>query len=213
MTSIEEPAGAGRTERGSLLPTALIFGGCLVLAIVFAASSSWYLAFMTVHVLFVVVWIGGGALLTIFGVLAERESDTVQLAALARMAAFAGERIFAPAGIVVVTMGIAMVLDAHLGFDHFWIVFGLLGFLATFLTGVGVLAPASKRLTAVIAEQGADAPEAIGSDLAAPADRARRRRAAPARDRRHGHEALLVARAASSSSTAARSSPRAASRT
>jgi uncharacterized membrane protein len=160
MTSLEQPAGAGRAERASLLPTALIFGAFLALAIVFAASSSWYAAFMTVHVVFVVVWIGGGALLTIFGVLAQRESDSAQLAALAKMAAFAGERIFAPAGIVVVTMGVAMVLDAHLGFDHFWIVFGLLGFLTTFLIGVGVLAPASKRVSALIAEKGVEHREA-----------------------------------------------------
>ena len=65
------------------------------------------------------------------------------------MAAFAGERIFAPAAIVVVAMGIAMVQNADLGFDHFWIVFGLLGFLATFVTGVGVLAPMSKKLSAL----------------------------------------------------------------
>jgi hypothetical protein len=75
------------------------------------------------------------------------------------MAAFAGERIFAPAGLVVVAMGIAMVLDAHLGFGHFWIVFGLLGFLATFLIGVGVLAPASKKVTALLAEKGPSDPE------------------------------------------------------
>jgi uncharacterized membrane protein len=154
MAGAEETATAAPAGRASMLPTALIFGAWVVLAIVFAASSSWYAAFMAVHVIFVVVWIGGGALLTIFGVLAERQSDGEQLATLAKMAAFAGERIFAPAGLVVVAMGIAMVLDAHLGFGHFWIVFGLLGFLATFLIGVGVLAPASKRVSALLADKG-----------------------------------------------------------
>jgi uncharacterized membrane protein len=159
MAGIDEIAKAAPATRASALPTALIFGVCGALAIVFAASSSWYAAFMAVHVTAVVIWIGGGALLTLFGLLAERSSDGEQLVAIARMAAFAGERIFAPAGLVVVAMGIAMVLDAHLGFGHFWIIFGLLGFLATFLIGVGVLAPASKKVSALIAERGPSDPE------------------------------------------------------
>ncbi len=157
METISEATPA--ESRASLLPTALIGAAFLVVAVVFAASSSWYQAFMAVHVTFVVVWIAGGALLTILGVLAERRSDGAELAAIARQAAFAGEKLFAPAGIVVVAMGIAMVIDGHLGFGHFWVVFGLLGFASTFLIGVGVLAPMSKKVTAMIQEQGTGTPE------------------------------------------------------
>ena len=158
---VESSAAATPAEasRASLLPTALIALAFLALAIVFAASSSWYDTFMAVHVTFVVIWIGGGALLTILGVLAEQANDGAQLAAIARQAAFAGEKIFAPAGIVVVAMGIAMVINAHLGFDHFWIAFGLLGFATTFLIGVGVLSPMSKKANAMIQEQGTDTAE------------------------------------------------------
>jgi uncharacterized membrane protein len=147
------------SQRSSLLPTALIFCAFLAVAIVFAASSSWYATFMAVHVLFVVIWIGGGTLLTVFGVLAERSRDDEQLASIARMAAFAGEKIFAPAGLVVVAMGVAMVLNAHLGFDHFWIAFGLAGFLTTFVIGVAVLSPRAKKLSVLIREKGPEAPE------------------------------------------------------
>jgi uncharacterized membrane protein len=147
------------TRPASLLPSALIGAAFLVVAVVFAASSSWYATFMTVHVLFVVIWIGGGALLTVFGVLAERTNDPAQLSQIARMAAFAGERIFAPAGLVVVAMGVAMVLNAHLGFGHFWIVFGLLGFLATFVIGIGVLSPMAKKVEALLRDKGPSDPE------------------------------------------------------
>jgi uncharacterized membrane protein len=160
VASVDETTGSRPARRGSLLPSGLIFGAFLVFAIVFAVSAgSWYATFMAVHVLFVVIWIGGGALLTVFGILAERTQDSTQLVQVARMAAFAGERIFAPSGLVVVVMGIAMVMNAHLGFDHFWIVFGLLGFLATFLTGVGVLAPMSKKITAMLETKGPGDPE------------------------------------------------------
>jgi uncharacterized membrane protein len=145
-------------SRASLIPTALIGFAFLVVAVVFAASSDWYSAFLAVHVTFVVVWIGGGSLLTILGIRAERTGDGAELAAIARQAAFAGERIFAPAAIVVVAMGIAMVLDGHLGFDHFWLVFGLIGFATTFVIGVGILSPMAKKLAAMIGEHGTDAP-------------------------------------------------------
>jgi uncharacterized membrane protein len=158
MSSADPPA-AATAPRASMLPTALLLGVFLVVAIVFAASSSWYATFMAIHVTFVVIWIGGGALLTIFGILAERTNDNAQLTQLGKMAAFAGERIFAPAGLVVVAMGIAMVINGHLGFGHFWIIFGLLGFLATFLIGILVLSPMAKRLNVLVAEKGPDAPE------------------------------------------------------
>jgi uncharacterized membrane protein len=159
MASADETS-AATPAKSSLLPTALIFGAFLVFAIVFGVSAgSWYAAFMTVHVLFVVIWIGGGALLTVFGIMAERNQDTDQVGQIAKMAAFAGEKIFAPSGLIVVAMGIAMVLNAHLGFDHFWIVFGLLGFLATFLLGVGVLSPMAKKLNELVEEKGPTAPE------------------------------------------------------
>src|ERR1700751_3926563 len=141
MSGVDEATAEAPASRGSFVPTALIGLAFLVVAIVFAASSSWYDTFLTVHILFVVVWIGGGLFLTIFGLMAERSRDSVEIAQITKMAAFAGERIFAPASIVVLAMGIAMVLNADFGFHHFWLVFGLLGFASTFVLGSGVLAP------------------------------------------------------------------------
>ena len=95
--TIENTAAEAPASRASLLPNALIGLSFLVVAIVFAASSSWYDTFLTVHILFVVVWIGGGLLLTVFGIKAERSRDPAEMGQLTKMAAFAGERIFAPA--------------------------------------------------------------------------------------------------------------------
>ncbi len=158
--TMETTSEATPTVQGtSQLPTAQIGAAALVVAIIFAASSSWYDTFLAVHILCVVIWIGGGALLTVFGIMAQRTGDGEQLTQIARMAAFAGERIFAPAAIIVVIMGISMVLNAHYGFGHFWLIFGLLGFLTTFVLGIAVLAPMSKRIAAMIAEKGPNHPE------------------------------------------------------
>ena len=160
MTGMDTTTDATSTTRPvSLLPTALIGLAALAVAIVFASTSSWYDVFLTIHVLCVVIWIGGGLMLTVFGILAERARDGEQLTQIAKMAAFAGERIFAPAAIVVVIMGISMVLNAHYGFGHFWLIFGLLGFVTTFVLGIGVLAPMSKRANGLIAEKGPNDPD------------------------------------------------------
>src|SRR5262249_1649473 len=156
MSVAETTAEAPADRRASLLPTALIGLAFLAIAIVFAASSSWYDTFLAVHILFVVLWIGGGVFLTIFAILAERARDGAQLASIAKMAAFAGERIFAPAAIVVLAMGIAMVLNADLGFRAFWLISGLLGVASSFVVGVAVLGPSSRKLDALLTQNGPD---------------------------------------------------------
>ncbi len=148
-----------RSQGSSQLPTLLIGAAFLLFAIIFAASSNWYSAFLSVHILFVVLWIGGGLFITIMALLAERANDGDQMAQIAKMAAFAGQKIFAPAAIVVVVMGVAMVENADIGFNHFWIGFGLLGFLATFVIGVAVLAPRSKQVSELIQTKGVNDPE------------------------------------------------------
>ena len=60
-----------------------------------------------------VFWVGGGLLLTVLGLRAERSDDPAELATLARQAAFAGEKLFAPAGLLVLLMGIAMMITGR----------------------------------------------------------------------------------------------------
>ena len=146
-------------QRPSLLPTALIAAAVLVVAIVFCSSSSWYFTFKAVHVGFAVIWIGGGFLLTVLGVVAERQRDAEQLAVIAKQAALVGERLFSPASAIVLAAGIAMMININWGWGHFWIVAGLVGFASTFITGVGFLAPRSKKLHELMQTAGPTAPE------------------------------------------------------
>jgi uncharacterized membrane protein len=156
-TSVATTASAG--QRSSLLPTGLILAAFLVVAIIFASSSSWYLGFKAVHVIFAVIWIGGGALLTILGLIADRQQDPEHMAVVARQAALVGEKLFAPAGLIVVTMGISMMVNTDWGWSKFWVIFGLLGYATTFVTGIAVLSPRAKRLAALMSTAGPTAPE------------------------------------------------------
>jgi uncharacterized membrane protein len=154
------------SRSGGALTVALLLI-VVVVGVVFAFSSSiflpnnWYSLFKAIHVTLAVVWVGGGVLLVILALLAQRTNDPDQLVTVARQAAFAGERIFAPAGLIVFLMGIAMMINTNFGWGKFWVVLGLVGYAATFITGIAVLAPLARKINAVSDERGPTDPEAI----------------------------------------------------
>jgi uncharacterized membrane protein len=161
---MDTPATTTPQARSSSGPATTILGAIvLVVAIVFitqnGVGNAWYSAFKAVHVLGAITWIGGGALLTILALIAERKNDPEELATVARQAALVGERIFAPAGLVVVAMGVAMMVNTSWGWGRFWVVAGLVGYGITFVIGTGVLSPGTKKIVALTAEKGATHPE------------------------------------------------------
>jgi len=164
---MDTSASAVPKERSSSGPlTAAIGVGVVVLAAIFAFDSAWYThwyaLFRTVHILFAVFWVGGGLMITVLALRAERSRNPEELAIIARQAAFAGEKLFAPAGLVVLAMGIAMMINGGggiLDWGKFWVIAGLVGYGLTFVTGIGVLAPLAKKITVLVDKQGATAPE------------------------------------------------------
>jgi hypothetical protein len=52
-----------------------------------------------------------------------------------------------------------MVINGHLGWNHFWVIAALIGYAATFVTGIGVLSPLAKKIDALIESKGVEAPE------------------------------------------------------
>jgi uncharacterized membrane protein len=157
---------APETRAGTGLTVGLL-GVVVLVGIVFAFSSSvllpnnWYSLFKAIHVTFAVLWVGGGLLLTILALVAERRSDPTEITLVARQAAFVGERIFAPAGLIVFAMGIAMMINTNFGWGKFWVIVGLVGYATTFVTGIAVLSPLTKEIAASAAEHGPTAPETM----------------------------------------------------
>ena len=150
--------------RSSAALTALIGLAVAAVAIVFVFqtnvfTSHWYALFKVVHVGLAVFWVGGGLTLTVLALWAERKSDPAEMALIARQAAFVGERFFAPAGLLVLGMGIAMVVNLGLDWGKFWIVAGLVGYAVTFLTGLLFLGPQAKRIGRLIETSGPAAAE------------------------------------------------------
>ena len=152
------------STRPSLQLSFLLVGVVAVVVAIFAASSiydAWYALFKTVHVTFALIWIGGGFLLTLLGIIAEQKNDPIEIATVARQAAMVGEKLFAPAGLIVFLMGVAMMLNTNWGWGKFWIVAGLIGYVITFLTGILVLAPLAKKTAASAETQGPTHPETM----------------------------------------------------
>ena len=159
---MESPAVSPRSLPSRQL-TAAIGLTVAVVALVFALESAWYgnwyAIFRVVHVSVAVFWVGGGILLTVLGLKAEMADDPNEIALLARWAAWTGERLFAPAGGVVLLMGIAMMINTNWGWGKFWVVAGLVGYALTTAIGIRVLSPQAKRIAELSETKGTTDPE------------------------------------------------------
>ena len=162
---MDTPASVPADDRSGNLTYALL-AIVLVVAAIFALNSSavpdhWYGLFKAIHVTSAVLWVGGGIMLTILAIVAERSNDPLQIANVARQAATVGEKFFAPIGLVTFLMGLAMMLNTNWGWGHFWIVIGLIGYATTFGIGIGLISPTVKKLHAVIETNGPTHPDSI----------------------------------------------------
>lgn len=139
----------------------------MVVGAIFAFSGStllpnnWYAAFKAVHVTFAVVWVGGGVSLMIHAIRAQAAKDPDGIVTVAKQAAFMGEKVFAPVGLVTFLMGIAMMVNTNWGWGHFWVVIGLIGYASTFIVGVAVLSPLAKKIDESAERNGPTHPETM----------------------------------------------------
>ena len=118
------------------------------------------------HVLSVIVWIGGLTGLAVVTWRVARERNRVLLAGILRQMVSYGQTVVGPAAGVVLLSGLAMVGIAHLGFGTFWVWFGYGGVLVHGLLGGFLI---RKRASAVM--QLASATGGDDAELAAAARR------------------------------------------
>jgi uncharacterized membrane protein len=165
---MDTPAtGSAAPSRGTNNLTIAILAAVVVIGVIFAFSSStavpnnWYSLFKAGHVLFAVIWVGGGVSIMIHAIRAQRTYNPEDIVTIAKQAAFMGEKVFAPVGLVTFLLGIAMMINTSLGWGHFWIVAGLIGYAATFIIGVAILSPLAKKIDQSAEDNGATHPETI----------------------------------------------------
>ncbi len=127
-------------------------------------AMTWFDWFKAGHVIVAVLWVGGGATLTLLALMTLRLKDPVRLAQFAHQAGMIGERLYTPASLLVLLFGIAMMTndDGQLRFDWdmTWVRIALVGWALTFLVGFFYIRPTAAKLATAIEERGPTDPEA-----------------------------------------------------
>ncbi len=95
-----------------------------------------YLAFMTIHVIAAIAWLGAALAFQVMNVRVARADDGAAVGFMAEQGAWFGQRYFSIAGITTLLSGIVMVVVSDsLSFGDLWITFGLVGIAISIFIG------------------------------------------------------------------------------
>jgi uncharacterized membrane protein len=112
------------------------------------------------HILAAMIWIGTSIYFQFQGARLVKADDPPRLAVFAKDTEFAGKRLLMPASAFVLLMGISMVAYSPVyDFSDPWILIGLLGFAATFVTGAFFISPTSGKLATLMETDGPASPD------------------------------------------------------
>jgi uncharacterized membrane protein len=115
---------------------------------------TWYEFLLFVHISAVVIWVGAGFLLVVLAIRADQTDDEAQIKRILDDNTWLATRLFIPSSLTVFAAGLLLTIDGPWEFDQLWIVIGLLGYAATFLTGLTILRPRGDRIAAMIDRDG-----------------------------------------------------------
>jgi uncharacterized membrane protein len=105
----------------------------------------WYSIFKFLHVVSAICWVGGGTVLVYLAVLAGRaKDDDAQLMVVKQVASLALVW-FIPASLSTVVFGLIVATIGNL-WSNAWVILGLVGFAATFITGNFAIRPAADAI-------------------------------------------------------------------
>ncbi|MEA2406163.1 MAG: hypothetical protein QOE69_282 [Thermoleophilaceae bacterium] len=108
-----------------------------------------------IHVAATIIWIGAGFYGLILGTGYDRDGDAAAMERLLKDQERHATRLFIPASLVTVLMGIALVIESDAwSFDYLWITLGLLGFATSFCTGLFLLKPTGDRIGQQLEREG-----------------------------------------------------------
>jgi Predicted integral membrane protein (DUF2269) len=125
-----------------------------------------YELLLFIHIAASIVWIGAGFFSLLLATTYDRESDEAAIKRFLHDQERLATRLFVPASLVVVLMGIALVIESDAwSFGYLWIVLGLIGYAATFVTGLFFLKPASERVGAEMERQGGRLTPELRTDI------------------------------------------------
>ena len=116
---------------------------------------------LTIHVLAAVIWVGGGIAMHILGRRVLRRNDPEEIYKFSAEVNLIGMRLYAPTSLILLVAGILLVNEAGYEFSQLWITLGFLGWIFSFLVGIGYYGPKDKKLQALDAAEGPTAPGVV----------------------------------------------------
>jgi uncharacterized membrane protein len=119
-----------------------------------------------VHIAATVVWVGAGLCSLVLAIGYDHDGDEPAIRRFLADQERLATRLFIPASLTVVIFGIALVIESEAwSFDQLWIVLGLVGFAATFVTGLFMIKPASERIGAAMEREGGRLTPELRTDI------------------------------------------------
>jgi uncharacterized membrane protein len=115
---------------------------------------TWYELWLFLHVAAVVVWVGGAAVIQVFGVLTKRAADPVKSAFFAASVSWTVLRVFLPASALAFISGVGLVEEGGWDWGEPFIALGLVGWAAVSLVGFGYVGRAIGHAGAQLAAEG-----------------------------------------------------------
>ncbi|BAV48519.1 hypothetical protein MLTONO_3616 [Mesorhizobium loti] len=113
----------------------------------------WYSIVKFLHIVSAILWVGGGFVLFLLGVLAERAGNIADKLQAMRASGQLGGCFFAPMSMLTLIFGLIM-CSFWVGFSDLWIIIGLVGYATTFSIGMFIFKPTGERMGAMIAKEG-----------------------------------------------------------
>ena len=125
-----------------------------------------YELLLFIHISATVVWVGAGLISLVLAIGYDRDGDEPAIRRFLADQERLATRLFIPASLTVVIVGIALVIESEAwSFDQLWLVLGLVGFAATFVTGLFMIKPASERIGAAMEREGGRLTPQLRTDI------------------------------------------------
>jgi uncharacterized membrane protein len=161
MDQAAPQAPAGRSAFTPIGTDALLAGILLMIGMIvllWYAPGSYYI-YLALHVLAIVIWVGGDVTLTTLGIVFEAKQDGPTLAALGRMGGWIGTRVYTPALFFTFGFGVALIEKIGTPWDQFWVIFGIVGWSLAGAIGITFVGPELGRIDKAAQQYGPDSPE------------------------------------------------------
>ena len=123
-----------------------------------------YNIFKYLHVISAICWLGGGAVLVFVAIMAGRAKDTESQMTAVKITASLATRWFVPASLATVIFGLIVATIGN-RWSEGWVILGLLGFAATFVTGNFLIRPTADGIAKAESEGRREAAVAGGAKL------------------------------------------------